>query len=109
MIKELKFSDVMETSVITVCAELSKVQTRELFAAVWATPYNDLYEPDENYIGGELQFNFDKETKELTEVLLFPIYGTEDNKLCGDFVDAPDYIWEKFEEAAKSFAFNKEG
>lgn len=73
----------------TVYIELSKETTKSLFHEVGSAPYNDGDTPDESYVLGELQFEFDKDTIFIKEILLFPIYFNteEDVYQNGDFVN----------------------
>ncbi len=105
MIDKISFTDVMITSVITACAYLSKEQVKDIFTECGETPKDMLMENNEDYLEGELQFNFDKDTKRLTEILVFPVYASIEGLANGDFINAPDYIWEKFGLEAKNFAF----
>lgn len=73
----------------TVYIELSKETTKSLFHEVGSAPYNDGDTPDESYVLGELQFEFDKDTIFIKEILLFPVYfdAEEDVYQNGDFVN----------------------
>ena len=71
--------------------EISKETTKSLFHEVGSVPYNDggSDTPDESYVLGELQFVFDKDTNNIREILLFPVYfdTEEDQYQNGDFVN----------------------
>ena len=88
---------ITETSVNTVCVLISKEDVKALFEANGAVPKNDALEPDDSYVEGEIQFNYDKEDNSLSEVLVFPTYEEEDGSLVnGDFIDVADDLDEEY-------------
>ncbi len=102
---ELKNMDTFETNTfVTVTAEIDKEIVTEIFKEEGATPKNDNLEPDSSYIVGEVQFNFDIETNELCEILLFPSYKDEDGSIVnGDFINVSDLFVDYENEARKMF------
>ncbi len=108
MIEKIIFTDSFETGVFDVaCAHLEKEQVAELFKDSSGIPKNDALEPDDAYTKGEIQFNFSKETEDLEEVLVFPIYEYDDSEINGDFIPAPDYIITRFADEAREFVYGK--
>lgn len=96
----------------TVYAEISKEQVKEIFDNAGAVPKNESLEPDGSYVSGEIQFNFDKDTDKLTEILVFPVYMDPDDsnnqcQLNGDFINAPDGLWELETQAREFLRKNK--
>ena len=100
---ELKNLDTFETNTfVTVTAEINKEITAEIFKEEGAIPKNENLEPDDSYIVGELQFNFDIKTKELCEILLFPSYEDEDGGIVnGDFINVSDLFADREKEVRK--------
>lgn len=96
----MKFYDaITETSINTILAKITKEEVKEIFIAANCQPKNSALEPDDSYISGELQYNFDKETGSLIEILVFPIYSIGESIENGDFINAPESYWKKEEEA----------
>ena len=108
----LKFSDLTVTDCIVnklrntdeVCCTFSKGFCRAIFEENNFTPTNPEGFHDDSFVEGELQFNFDRQTKDLVEVLLFPVYMVDGMWLNGmDFlnVEVSDEIVNKVREYLK--------
>lgn len=86
----IELSDVVGfISCHSVIGFISKENVQLIYELFDTQPKNDNYDPDDSYISGEIRFNFSKETNELEEVLLFPVYedAPEDYGLKnGDFI-----------------------
>ena len=72
---------------------ISRENVQLIYELFDTQPKNDDYELDNSYISGEMRFNFNKETNELEEVLLFPVYENkndpeddDDGLRNGDFI-----------------------
>ena len=89
---DMNFTEVIDFSErLTVCAEISKEDTKRIFEENRETPKNDALEADDSFVNGELQFNFDEAGENLEEVLLFPTYEFEDDSITnGDFIGVTD-------------------
>lgn len=94
----MKFKYVIE-DVITdledideVFVEISDEDTMQLFEDAGVTPCNEEGDPDEDYVYGELQFHFAKNTDDITEILLFPVYEDEGEVYNGDFINITNTI-----------------
>ncbi len=100
---EFKNMDTFKTNTfVTVTAEIDKEIVTEIFKEEGATPKNDNLEPDDSYIVGEIQFNFDVETNELCEILLFPSYNDENGGIVnGDFINVSDLFADRENEVRK--------
>ena len=70
-----------------VFVEISKEDTIQLFKDAGETPCNEEGDPDEDYVNGELQFHFAKNTDDVTEILLFPVYEDDGDMYNGDFIN----------------------
>ena len=97
MSKEEKISILMELSDVvefnschSVVAFVSKENVQLIYELFDAQPKNDDYELDDSYISGEIRFNFNKDTNEIEEVLLFPVYENDPEGIKG--VDNGDFI-----------------
>ncbi len=88
-----------------VYAEISKEDIAKLFADAGAVAANDDGEKDDSYVSGEVQFFFSKEG-ELNEILIAPVYETEDGYVNGESIDAPEALW-KEEKKAKKYLDDK--
>lgn len=80
-----------------VYVEISKEVIAKMFADAMETPENPFGEEDDSYESGEIQFIFDKDSENLQEILVFPVYADEDGDGCSNgesFIDAPNSVWE---------------
>ena len=75
-----------------VFVEISKEDTIQLFKDAGETPCNEEGDPDKDYVYGELQFHFAKNTDDVTEILLFPVYEDEGEVYNGDFINITNTI-----------------
>lgn len=90
----IELSDVIGfMSCHSVIGFISRENVQLMYELFDAQPKNDDYDPDDSYINGEIRFNFNKETNELEEVLLFPVYENkydpeddDDGLRNGDFI-----------------------
>lgn len=89
----IELSDVIGfMSCHSVVAFISRENIQLIYELFDSQPKNDSGDPDNSYIYGEMRFNFNKETNELEEVLLFPVYENDpeddglDGLVNGDFI-----------------------
>lgn len=76
----------------TVYVSLDKSTTAQMFKDKKSVPRkND--KPNKEYVEGELQYNIAKDSDDILEILLFPVYkkGTGEYEN-GDFIIPPDYV-----------------
>jgi hypothetical protein len=76
----------------TVYVTLDKSTTSQMFKDKKSAPRkND--KPNKEYVEGELQYNIAKDSDDIFEILLFPVYkkGTGEYEN-GDFIIPPDYV-----------------
>ncbi|MBQ3905973.1 MAG: hypothetical protein II743_04315 [Lachnospiraceae bacterium] len=83
-----------------VYATISKEDLAKLFEDVVEVPSNDDGKKDDSYVSGEVQFIFTKEG-ELEEILIAPVYETEDGYANGECISAPDVLWNEEKKAKK--------
>ena len=77
-----------------------------LFREANTEPVNDEGYEDGTFVGGEIQFIFEKGTDEIDEILVFPVYSAdEDEFINGDFINAPASVYDYKEliDDAKKF------
>ena len=88
-----KGSIITETSVYTITGIITKELTAEIFERENELPRNNELDEDWTFKEGEVQFNFDKDTMDCTEILLFPVYEDEDGNSAnvGDFIHVDDF------------------
>ena len=77
-----------------VYVEIPRETTSKIFKEKGQKPINAYSEEDDSYVSGELQFIFEKETDNLQELLLAPVYKEDDGFTNGDFIIPPDYIFD---------------
>lgn len=76
----------------TVYVSLDKDTTAQMFKDRKSTPCNN-GKPDKEYVEGELQYNIAKDSDDILEILLFPVYkGAADWYENGDFIIPPNYV-----------------
>ena len=83
---ELKMCDIVYVS-------LDKDTTAQMFKDRKSVPCkND--KPNAEYAEGELQYNIAKDSDDIMEILLFPVYkvGADEEYENGDFIIPPDYV-----------------
>ena len=83
-----------------VYATISKEDLAKLFEDAVEVPSNDDGKKDDSYVSGEVQFIFTKEG-ELEEILIAPVYETEDGYANGECISAPDALWNEEKKAKK--------
>lgn len=78
----------------TVYVSLDKDTTAQMFKDRKSTPCNNNGKPDKEYVEGELQYNIAKDSDDILEILLFPVYkGAADGEYKnGDFIIPPNYV-----------------
>ena len=82
---ELKMCDIVYVS-------LDKDTTAQMFRDKKSVPCKD-DKPNAEYIEGEFQYNIAKDSDDILEILLFPVYkGDADAYENGDFIIPPDYV-----------------
>ncbi len=78
-----------------VYVKISADDLKQIYDDVGEIPVNDEGDEDDSYTEGEIQFVFDKHNH-LDEILVFPVYE-DDGAVNGDYIDAPNNIWENNE------------
>ena len=81
-----------------VYVQLSREDTEKIFKDMDSIPKNEYNESDDSFTKGEMQFIFSKDGN-LEEILVFPVYEDTDCDAMtnGDFINAPNYIYESKE------------
>lgn len=81
-----------------VYVRIAKEDTEELHRKMHSIPININGEVDFDYEFGELQFVFEKETEDIGELLLMPVYQVQENPgdyANGDFIKLPEHIFDE--------------
>lgn len=104
----MELSDVIEfNSCHSVVASVSKENVQLIYELFDAQPKNDDYELYDSYISGEIRFNFNKDTNEIEEVLLFPVYENDpeddDGVRNGDFIRIDNMFYDSMIRRIWSF------
>ena len=101
---KMEFDQIItELSSNEVFCSVTKEEVKYLFDLKHEVPKNDEGEEDDSYVSGEVQFMFNKETDELEEILLFPVYEDgEGGYVNGEFIDPPDCIY-SFEDSVREY------
>lgn len=87
-----------------VVGEINKEAVKELFYQCDTKPCTEDGTPDNSYIGGEIQLIYD--SYELSEILLFPCYKTEDGQTVGDYIPLHEHLGQKTFQDLKDFGDN---
>ena len=78
----------------TVYFKISKETLADIFKRADEVPKDDTLYKNDDYIGGEIQYNFDKNDgvvdPEAVEILVAPMYEEDGSEIAGDFIGAPD-------------------
>lgn len=78
-------------SMTSVYMKIPKEALAKIYSDAREVPKDDCLEQNDDYIFGEVEYNFEKDTFELQEVLIRPVYSDEDGgEIAGDFINTPD-------------------
>lgn len=78
-------------SMTSVYMKIPKEALAKIYSNAREVPKDDCLVQNDDYIFGEVEYDFEKDTFELQGVLVRPVYGDEDGgEIAGDFIDAPD-------------------
>lgn len=93
----MEFEDVNDefNSMTTVFFKISKEILANIFKKAGEVPKDEFLHQNDEYIGGKIQYNFDKNDgvvdPKAFEILVVPMYADEDGgEVAGDFINAPD-------------------
>ena len=81
-------------------ATITKEELAKLFTDAGVVAANDDGKKDDSYVSGEVQFAFSK-VGELEEILIAPVYETKEGYVNGEFINAPDTLWNEEKKAKK--------